>query len=94
MNEKTEDGLPKVSKETLDSLREEFLRDFDFDRIEKGFIKRLIAENPSIYQALVENEEDVSGGNFNIGLYQGAFVAYELLRKQVEAENLKKQFER
>jgi len=94
----TEDGLPVVSIETVKSLLDILIRssEQEFRRevlnLGQGFYGRLAEENPHLC-VMIQKIESIGkenfGRNYSNGLAVGAFLAYEAVRMQASANQLK-----
>ncbi len=94
----TEDGLPVVTGEVIDSFTQEVSRDHEIGldseeyRLEK-FRMLLREENPALSMRLEDIIKDYSGGDENreyylAGYLLGTMFTYEGLRQQAKADNL------
>ncbi|MDO8460480.1 MAG: hypothetical protein Q7S74_05190 [Nanoarchaeota archaeon] len=94
----TVDGLPIVSRETIDVFQRDMLRrctEGNDSEFSLEIVKRIVKENPYLANAAEEfygqtNQRDGKPLEPSEDYYFGIGVTYELLRKQAESNNLER----
>jgi hypothetical protein len=91
----TSEGLPIVTKETIGAFPFMLGKRVVSEKEALSALERITNDNPElgkfITTTMVELEKRM-GAEYASGYLTGAFGAYELLRRQGEANNLKEQF--
>lgn len=96
MTEKyTKDGVPIISRQTLDSLRAIALRGDGPELIIKEFKERLLKENKGLADYLEHVFAGAFQGDvFDQGVATGFYIIYEAIRNQSASHKLEEQIEK
>lgn len=80
--------LPRISRETIEGLRSEVIASQgSFEASSLGILR----ENPELVNIV---EELASGSDSPDEFRTGAYVVYELMRRQIIADEMKKSFDK
>ena len=87
----------RVSEDTaysfIQSINSSAQSDEDFQAYLAKFYKRLDLENHVLLEFLANEMESAESEEFESGLINGFLLCYELIRRQVEAEEMKMDIE-
>ncbi|MEK6861766.1 MAG: hypothetical protein AABY07_07385 [Nanoarchaeota archaeon] len=84
----TQDGLPIVNREALESTLVIMRRDLKKDLLMKDIRERLQSENPLLYQLLETLIKSYPESEYSDGFAGGFIICYETLRRQASTYKL------